>query len=104
MAVDVKWADSASEDLDEVDRYISRDSLQYADIVIERILHATRYLGDFPMMGRVVPQDESKCTRELIVQGYHVMYEVQDNTVWILRVLHDSRDLNNPENQPWESH
>lgn len=104
MAARVEWANSAREDLDDADRYISRDSTHYADIVVERIVRATRHLEQFPLMGRVVPQDDSQRTRELVVEGYHVMYEVQQDVVWILRVLHGSRDLNNPANQPWEPH
>ena len=104
MTASVKWADSARDDLDDIVRYIERDSPRYADLVHERLLKATRHLATFPLMGREVPQDDSHRTRELIVEGYHVMYEVDGDTIWIMRVVHDRRDLDDPANQPWGSH
>lgn len=101
MAVRVEWTHSARDDLDDVDHYIRRDSPHYADLVVERLLRATRHLERFPLMGRTVPQDDSQSTRELIVEGYHVLYETEQDVVWILRILHGRRDLNNPANQPW---
>jgi toxin ParE1/3/4 len=97
----VDWSDPARDDLDAIDHYISRDSVQYAFAFVERVLQATRRLGDFPESGRWVPEDETKQTRELIVQGYRIMYSVEPDHVLILAVMSGSRDLGNPALQPW---
>ena len=66
----VEWSDCAREDLDDLVRYISRDSAFYARLFAEKVILATRTLKDFPESGRAIPEAEDKALRELIVQGY----------------------------------
>jgi addiction module RelE/StbE family toxin len=98
----VKWSRLARDDLDAITRYIGRDSLFYADTLAERVLTATRRLTRFPESGRKIPEAEDKAMREIIVQGYRVMYRVESDQVLILAVMHGSRDLSNPDNRPWD--
>ena len=100
----VEWSDLALDDLDEVARYIGRDSPFYAREFVERIFDTTDRLAIFPLSGRLVPESEDDQTREVIVQGYRVMYAIEDDRVLILAVMHGSRDLGNPSIQPWEVH
>ena len=48
----VEWSGPARADLDDLVRYISKDSTYYARLFAERILLATRRLKDFPESGR----------------------------------------------------
>lgn len=64
---------------------------------------ATRRLKDFPESGRMIPEAEDKALREIIVQGYRVMYRVERDRVLVLAVMHGSRDFSAPANQPWEA-
>lgn len=100
----VEWSDFASDDLADVVAYISRDSTFYAQIFGERVVLATRRLGDFPESSRMIPEAEDKSLREIIVRGYRVMYRLEKKHVLILAVMHGSRNLSNPDNQPWEAH
>lgn len=97
----VEWSDLASDDLSDVVAYISRDSAFYARTFGEKVVLATRRLKDFPESGRLIPEAEDKTLREIIVQGYRVMYRLEENHVLILAVMHGSRSLSNPDNQPW---
>ena len=97
----VEWSHPARDDLNDLVRYISRDSVRYANNFAEKILMATRRLNQFPESGRIVPEDESQQTREIIVQGYRVMYAIESDHVLVLAVMHGSRDLGNRDNQPW---
>jgi plasmid stabilization system protein ParE len=99
----VEWSQPARDDLDDLVQYISRDSVRYAHNFAEKILMATRRLGTFPESGRTVPEDEEQQTREIIVQGYRVMYSVEPDHVLVLAVMHGSRNLYNPNNQPWDN-
>ena len=36
------------------------------------------------------------------MQGYRVMYRLEVDQVLILAVMHGSRSLGNPDNQPWD--
>lgn len=98
----VEWSDLALDDLDEIARYIGRDSPFYAREFVERIFDTTDRLAIFPRSGRLVPEAEDNQTREVIVQGYRVMYDIETDRVLVLAVMHGSRDLSNPQHQPWE--
>lgn len=54
---------------------------------------ATRWLRDFPESGRMIPEADDQTLREIIVQGYRVMYRLDVDRVLILAVMHGSRDL-----------
>lgn len=98
----VEWSDFARDDLDDLMRYISRDSTFYAHRFGEKIVLATRRLGDFPESGRIIPETEDKALREIIIQGYRVMYRLKADCVLVLAVMHGSRDLTRWEKKPWE--
>lgn len=100
----VEWSDVARDDLDDLVAYISRDSAFYAQLFGEKIVLATRRLQDFPESGRMIPEAEDKTLREIIVQGYRVMYRLEEDRVLILAVMHGRRDLGQPGNLPWEAH
>ena len=100
----VNWSDLALDDLEDIKHYISKDSLFYAREFIDLIFTTAERLVDFPLSGREVPEAEDKSIREVIVQSYRVMYRVETNCVLMLAVMHGSRDLTNPKNQPWETH
>lgn len=100
----VEWSDFARDDLADMVAYIGRDSMLYAKTFGEKVVLATRRLNDFPESGRMIPEADDKTLREIIVQGYRVMYRLEHDRVLILAVMHGSRDLGNPENQPWDVH
>ena len=77
----VEWSDFARDDLDELVHYISRDSAFYAQLFGEKVVLTTRRLEEFPQSGRMIPEAEDKTLREVIVQGYRVMYRLETNRV-----------------------
>ncbi len=89
--IHIVWTDPAVSDLDSIHEYISRDSEIYADSVLSEIFDAVDRLIDYSQSGRVVPELEEPQTREIIVGNYRVMYEVQDDVIQILTVLHGAR-------------
>ena|SRR5690606_1122437 len=99
----VEWSDLAKEDLENLISYIGRDSVFYARQFGEKIVLATRQLTDFPNSGRPIPEADDELFREIIVQGYRVMYTIEPGRVLILAVMHGSRNLENPDNQPWKA-
>lgn len=97
----VEWSDCARDDLAHLVAYISRDSAFYAQTFGEKVVLATRRLMDFPESGRMIPEAEDRSLREIIVQGYRVMYRLEEDHVLILAVMHGSRNLGNPDSRPW---
>jgi len=70
----VEWSQFARDNLGNIKSYIARDSEFYAQAFAERILTATRRLGDFPESDRMIPEAGDKTLREISVQAYRVMY------------------------------
>lgn len=98
----VEWSDLARDDLADLVRYISRDSAFYARRFGQKLVLATRRLREFPESGRIIPEAEDKILREIIVQGYRVMYRLETDRVLVLAVMHGSRDVAGQEKKPWE--
>ncbi len=88
------WSDPAVADLEAIHGHIGQDSEYYAAGFIARILKAVDHLEEFPRLGRHVPEaPEDPNIRELLVQGYRVIYRGEAERVLILAVLHGSRAL-----------
>lgn len=99
----IHWSEISGADLDDIYDYIARDVPYYAELFVDRLIEATDKLEDFPRMGRKVPEaDNRDDVRELIVQGYRIIYLLQTEQLLILTVIHGSRDLAGQENKPWE--
>lgn len=100
----VEWSNLARDDLDELVRYVSRDSEFYARRFGEKVVLATRRLKEFPESGRVIPEAKDKTLREIIVRGYRVMYRLETDRVLILAVMHGRRDVARGSKKPWEDY
>jgi addiction module RelE/StbE family toxin len=96
----LEWSDPAVEDLRSLHAYIAKDSAHYAASFIERLLDAAEQLVDFPESGRRVPEVEIESVRELIVQGYRIIYQVEASRVVVLTVVHGRRDLTRQNIKP----
>ena len=99
----IEWAESATTDLSEIYEFIARDSSYYAEQFIDRIIEATGMLIDHPLIGRMVPEaNERGDIRELIFQNYRIIYLTNTDYIYIVTVLHASRDLTRLESKPWD--
>ncbi|MHB8474108.1 MAG: type II toxin-antitoxin system RelE/ParE family toxin [Gammaproteobacteria bacterium] len=99
----IAWSDIAEADLDELYDYIARDVPYYAEQFVDRLIEAVNALKDHPYIGRHVPEADRNDVRELIFQGYRIIYRTQPDRVHILTVLHGSRNLAAKEVKPWEA-
>lgn len=97
------WSDVAEADLDELYDYIARDVPYYAEQFVNRLIDAVGVLKDHPRLGRQVPEAEKReDVRELIFQGYRIIYLVETGQVNILTVIHGSRNLAGRAAKPWD--
>ena len=60
------WTIQASEDLENIFSYISKDSIKYARIQIIRIRDRVNMIKKQPQSGRIVPEIGDENLRELI--------------------------------------
>ena len=98
----VVWSRRALLDVEHIRDYIAQDSPAYAQPFIERLLRTTRCLPQFPRSGRVMPEAEDNNIREVIYQGYRIIYRLNPDTIEIVMVVHGSRNLAGQDTKPWE--
>jgi toxin ParE1/3/4 len=88
------WTDEAINDLRAIKDYLD---LVAAPDVAERfclaLLAAPDRIKRFPLSGQVIPEFRLEKIREVLFQGYRIIYEVGDGACYIRAVIHGSRDL-----------
>jgi len=89
----VRWSGRARSDLRAAVEYIRRDSPASAARFLDKGLGAARSLENFPDRGSVVEDLDDPDVRQLWIGRYRLLYEARDEAVWVLRVVHGSRDL-----------
>lgn len=99
MDYKVVWSPEAWEDVESIAQYIARDSLFYAKAVVDKVIDATRSLKIFPLAGRIVPELGNEMVRERFVYSYRVIYQLSDNTITVIAVIHGKRLLDSLDNR-----
>ena len=84
----------AKHDLNNICLFISRDSKNRADNLLHEIRFEVKNLLLFPEKGRVIPELNLNNYRELIIKSYRVLYRIEKDTIFILSILHMSREFN----------
>jgi len=93
MDTRVSWSPEALDDVDAIAAYIAKDSLFYASAVVQKILGIAQSLGKFPNVGPIVPEIGEPEFRERFVYSYRVIYQVSNEQVLIVAVVHGKRLL-----------
>lgn len=99
----IEWSEPAMQDMATLRDYIASDSPTRSQFFIQRLFGHVENLQAFPELGRKVPETDAPDIRELVFQGYRIIYRLSPQRIDILTVLHGSRDLGNPGNRPWEA-
>lgn len=97
----LEWTEPAVSDLDNIHAYIARDSAEYADAFVERLILSAERLESFPASGRVVPEAKDQRVREVIVENYRIIYRPKKGMIQILAVIHGARNLAGMKPKPW---
>lgn len=92
--MNVTWSREAGENLVDIEEFIARDSMErairFADALID---HAETILAENPGSGRTVPEIGNTDIRELIYQGYRIVYRLNGDRIEILTVFEGHRHL-----------
>ncbi|MEQ6342981.1 MAG: type II toxin-antitoxin system RelE/ParE family toxin [Gammaproteobacteria bacterium] len=89
----IEWSPEATEDVEAIAGFISRDSVFYARAVVSKILSVSRTLADFPHIGRVVPELGNENIRERFVYSYRLVYCIEEKRILVVAVVHGKRLL-----------
>jgi toxin ParE1/3/4 len=88
-------APRAEADLDEIWLHVAKESgsMEVATRLIDSITGRFLLLADFPFAGRTRDQDFGIGTRSFPVGEYVIVYSVEGEDVFILRVIHGKRNF-----------
>jgi toxin ParE1/3/4 len=92
----MKWGLSpeAFADLQEIWAYIAKDNPDAADRLRTDIRQGCERLAKNPGIGQPRPKLTSQPVRFWLVRGnWWIIYEVGDNTLRVIRILHAARDV-----------
>ncbi|RKL65047.1 plasmid stabilization protein [Salipaludibacillus neizhouensis] len=89
------WAESAVKDLEGICAYIPQGSDEYASIFASKIIDTIETLAVFP--GRVVPELINEMIRELVLTNYRMIHKINNETMEIVRNIHNARLFNELE-------
>lgn len=93
MAQSLTWSNEALDDIDDIAEYIARDSVYYAQRVVQQIFELGDTLLDQPELGRIVPELNDPKVRERFIFSYRLIYEIDLPDIYILAVIHGNRLL-----------
>jgi plasmid stabilization system protein ParE len=91
MDREVEWTEPAWDDVAAAAEFIARDSIAYAAAFVQEIKEAAESLRQMAERGQIVPEFGDPKIRELLVRPYRMVYEIQDENVSILAVIHGAR-------------
>ncbi len=93
MGCPVILTDQSQDDLREIVFFIARDSAERARRFGNGLIDQALSIGNFPEMGRIIPELGDPTVREIIHGSYRIVYEIlrDPNAVYVLRFWHAAR-------------
>jgi toxin ParE1/3/4 len=90
----VRLLSIAEEDFTEIISFIAADNPAAADAIANKIEKNLELLSDNPNLGRIPREEEIRNLgyRYLIVQNYLIFYTIEEQTIFIHRILHGARN------------
>ena len=90
---EVIWTNTALDGLDDIAEYIAVSNPNAAAKLVRQVFETTDRLALFPDSGCVVEEVREMGYREVIVNPCRILYKLEGETVYILHVVRQARDL-----------
>jgi toxin ParE1/3/4 len=89
----IKWAESALNDLNEIANYIALDKPSAAKTLVRDVFSSVERLKKFPESGKTPLELAATNYREVITGPCRIFYRVEGRSVFILYVMRSEREL-----------
>lgn len=88
-------SEEAHKDIEEIFKYIAKDSLRYAEETVKNIYKKINDLQKSPYIGRYIPNLVNKECREIIYKSYKIVYTISEfkGEIYIQFIVHSSRNF-----------
>ncbi len=93
MVQKIEWTEQSKNDLFKIKDYIASDSLFQAERTIQLIYSSVQRLISYPETGKAIYSSRNYLVRRILVKRYRVIYVFHSNTIFILSVQHQAREL-----------
>lgn len=90
---EIVWTNPALDQLDEIAEYIALDKPQAASRLVKEIFSTVERLERFPDSGHVPSELPNSVYRELYLRPCRIFYRCKGNTVFIVHVMREERQL-----------
>ncbi len=79
------WSPTSLTHIEAIGDFIALDSPKRAQLFVQKLINSVERLKEFPLSGSVVK--ESPNLKQVIVQGYRIIYRPKDKQIEIIAVL-----------------
>jgi len=87
------WTEPALDNLNDIAEYIAVSNIYAAKQLVDNLFNKVQRLEQFPESGRIPEEIEKLNYQEVVVNPCRVFYKIEGNSVYILHVLRQERDL-----------
>ncbi|WP_339719320.1 type II toxin-antitoxin system RelE/ParE family toxin [Marinomonas primoryensis] len=91
--VQIIWTEPALNNLNDIAEYIAVSNPYAARQLVESVFSKVQRLEQFPDSGRIPEEISTLNYREVVVNPCRVFYKVDNDSVYILHLLRQERDL-----------
>jgi len=90
--MDLKWTDKARSDLTRLYDFLAPVNPRAAARAVQALAAAPARLMGYPRLGERLDEFNPREVRRILVGHYELRYEVQDATIYVLRLWHTRED------------
>ncbi len=90
--MDVKWTNNALSDLVRLHEFLSPINKQAATSTVQTLTTAPTRLLTQPRLGERLDEFDPREVRRILVGHYEIRYEIQQATIYVLRLWHTRED------------
>lgn len=90
--MEVKWTSKALSDLVRLHDFLALANSQAAARAVKSLAAAPARLVEYPRIGEKLEEFEPRDVRRILVGNYEIRYEIQNATIFVLRLWHTRED------------
>ena len=90
--MELKWTSKALTDLSRLYDFLAPVSKQAAARIVQSLAVAPVRLEGHPRIGEKLDEFEPREVRRILVNHYEMRYEIQESTIYVLRIWHTKED------------
>ncbi len=88
----LKWTSKALADLARLYEFLATVNKQAAARAVQSLTNTSTRLLEQPYIGEKLEEFEPREVRRILIGRYEMRYEIQDSTIYVLRLWHTRED------------